>query len=352
MSDDYLDFRPIASRRPHVRAYLKYMYPDLGPSLDKRWAAATLAVCRTYTSKGAENVHAPLFDFLVDRAVWDDYFFEIKCQHESLVKTPRWPFRITPEMMQDNHPSSREYAEYVKNVRREKRKTARRGAMRSDISAKAVPSNGSSSSVPQVPLPTPNPTTYTASNGAVDSLSQSPSTGPPEINPEALTRSPPRGSSEQKQRQDLWELAGGETTFRPPIIGPFQMKLPEFAPLNSFVTGPDFEDLKRITKDFLPRVLALKIEITTNYNRDVDFNEVLTLMFANGCGDKTYDRVELVRFWGYMTEWLSKVYHGEPTILREHLFDAVMSSNRKLEPVSANLDDLYFMHSRLCKNGE
>ncbi|KAF5681716.1 hypothetical protein FCIRC_5442 [Fusarium circinatum] len=330
MSDDYLDFRPIASRRPHVRAYLKYMYPDLGPSLDKRWAAATLAVCRTHTSKGAENVHAPLFDFLVDRAVWDDYFFEIKY----------------------SHPSSREYAEYVKNVRREKRKTAKRRAMISNISAKAVPSNGSSSSVPQVPLPTPNPTTHTASNGAVDSLSQSPSTGPPGINPEALTRSPPRGSSELQQRQDLWELAGGGSTFRPPIIGPFQMKLPEFAPLNSVVTGPDSEDLKRITKDFLPRVLALKIEITANYSRDADFNEVLTMMFANGCGDKTYDRVELVRFWGYMTEWLSKVYHGEPTILREHLFDAVMSSNRKLEPVSANLDDLYFTHSRLCKNGD
>lgn len=91
MSDDYLNFRPIGkrqgrfhvakpvrissttSRRPHVRAYLEYMYPDLAQTLDRRWEAARRTICRKYFLKGAENVDAPLFDFLVDREVWDVY---------------------------------------------------------------------------------------------------------------------------------------------------------------------------------------------------------------------------------------------------------------------------------------
>ncbi|KAF5639217.1 hypothetical protein F52700_4069 [Fusarium sp. NRRL 52700] len=177
--------------------------------------------------------------------------------------------------------------------------------------------------------------------------SDPPSARPLEITAETLSHPLPPFLSELQQRQWFWERVGGERTFRAPIIGPFQMKLPPFVPFNSFVTSPDFDDLKEITKELLPRGLALKLEITKTDSRLADFDEVLTLGFANGYGDKFYDQVELVKFWGYMTEWLSTVYHGEPTTLCEHLQDAVVSANRNLEPVSANLDDLYSIHRRL-----
>ncbi|QGI67710.1 uncharacterized protein FFB20_05666 [Fusarium fujikuroi] len=330
------------------------MFPDLGHTLDKRWAAASRDVCRANFAKGITKIQAPLFNFLVDREVWEDYFTDIKSQaaHESLVKTPRWPFRITPEMMQDSHPSSREYAVYLNNSKREKRKTDTREARIPEISSNIVYSRESSFDVPQVPLPTLDPDTEVLSAGTLDSVEQSSSTAPSEIDAKTLMSSLPRNSSEQQRRQDLWKLADGESTFKPPIIDPFQMKLPKFAPLSSFVTGSDFEDLKIIATDFLPRGLTLKVEATTNDSKDADFDEVLTLGFAKGCGDKLYDRVELVRFWSYMTEWLSKVYHGESTTLCEHFLEAVMSPNRKLEPVSAKLDDLHSMHRRLCGNEE
>lgn len=270
----------------------------------------------------------------------------------SQVKTPRWPFRITPEIMQNGHPSSPEYTEYRNNRIRYERKQATRDSSVSEINANPFNPRESSSSVPQVPLPTLGPDTEVSSAGTLDSVEQPSSTAPSEIDAKRLMSSLPRSSSEQLQRQDLWELAQGESTFKSPIIGAFQMKLPKFAPLSSFVTGSDFEDLKRIATDFLPRSLTLKVEATTNDSKDADLDEVLTLGFAKGCGDKLYDRVELVRFWDYMTEWLSKVYHGEPTTLCEHFLEAVMSPNRKLEPVSANLDDLYSIHRRLCGDEE
>ncbi|KAF5708023.1 hypothetical protein FMUND_10796 [Fusarium mundagurra] len=333
MSDDYLDFRPIASRRPHVRAYLEYMYPDLGHTLDWRWKVANGKICLEYYFKHAKKVQAPVFDFLVDHEVWETFFDKIKSKMagKSAVKIPQWPFKMTSEMMQDSQPSSREYSEYLKGFTGLKRKRAKRESLLSDISANADRSNASSSSVPQVSLPALNLTPDASSNDATASVSQAPSTVPPEINPNALTVSLPQGSSAQQRGEYFWKLAGGDNTFRPPIIGPFQMKLPEFAPLNSFVTGPDFEDLKRITTDFLPRGLSLKVEITSNEGKDTEFHEVLTLGLAKGCGDKAYDRAELLRFWGYMTEWLSTVYHGAPTTLREHLHKAILSPNRKLE---------------------
>ncbi|KAF5578519.1 hypothetical protein FPCIR_11560 [Fusarium pseudocircinatum] len=191
------------------------------------------------------------------------------------------------------------------------------------------------------------PTTEPSHPGIAVEASEPPSLRPLEITVETLSRPLPLVLSEHQQRQWLWERVGGERTFRAPIIGPFQMKLPPFAPFNSFVTGPDFDDLKEITNELLPRGLALTLEITKTNSRHEDFDEVLTLWFAKDCGDKIYDQVELVRFWGYMTEWLSTVYHGEPATLCDHLGEAVVSANRNLEPVSANLDDLYSSHRRL-----
>ncbi|KAL5601704.1 hypothetical protein FOBRF1_009237 [Fusarium oxysporum] len=176
MSDDYLDFRPI------------------------------------------EKIYAPLFDFLVD-------LLDIKSQtaRQSLFKTPRWPFRITPQMMQDGHPSSREYAESQNNLKREKRKTAMRETKQSGFVVSVARLSDSLSSVPQVPLPTLNPGTEIPSNGSVAPVSQPPSTVPSEINAKALARLLPQTSCEHQQCQGFWELAGGTSSFESPINGPFQM---------------------------------------------------------------------------------------------------------------------------------
>ncbi|KAF5631480.1 uncharacterized protein FTJAE_7883 [Fusarium tjaetaba] len=306
MSDDYLDLSPI----------------DWANTLDWRWETACRELCEEYHAKQTKKVQAPVFDFLVDREVWETFFSDIKDKMapQSLLKIPPWPFRITPQMTQDSQPSSPEYIKYQRDRMRMKRKRAKRESWISDISLEAAPSDASSSSVPQVPLPALNPTSDASSNDAGASVSQAPSTVPPEINLKVLTSSLPRGSSAHSLRQGLWKLAGGDDTFRPPITGPFQMKLPDLAPLNWFVTGANFEDLAKITRDFLPRGLALKVEITSNDSKDTEFHEVLTLGFAKGCGDKAYDWAELLRFWGYMTEWLSTVYHGASTTLRQHLF--------------------------------
>ncbi|KAF5979042.1 hypothetical protein FBULB1_5888 [Fusarium bulbicola] len=138
MPDDYLDFRPIgqrqgrlhvaepvnvsstASRRPHVRAYREYMCPSLASTLDNRWEVTSGVVCGTHAAKGIIKIQAPLFEFLVDREFWESYFIDIQTEamHESLVKTPRWPFSATQQMMQHKHPSSRQCAEYLENVKR------------------------------------------------------------------------------------------------------------------------------------------------------------------------------------------------------------------------------------------
>ncbi|KAJ4166137.1 hypothetical protein NW765_007364 [Fusarium oxysporum] len=342
MSDDYLDFRPIgkrrgrfhvaesvnisltASRRPHVRAYLEYMFPDLRHTLDKRCTTASRTVCHTYVAEGVEKIYAPLFPHLV---------LDIKSQtaRQSLFKTPRWPFRITPQMMQDSHPSSCEYAESRNNLKREKRKTAMRETKRSGIGVSAARPSDSSSSVPQVPLPTLNPSTEMPSNGAVSSVSQSPSTVSPAINAETPTCSLPRGSSEHHQRQWFRELADGDSSLIPPIIGRFQMKLPQHVPFNTCVTGSDLGDLKQIKSAFLSQGPTLKVEITTKDEKDAQFDVVLTLGFAKEFGEKLYDRVELLRFWGCMTDWLSRV--------------------RNVSAVSEGLDHLYVKYRELCVNG-
>ncbi|KAF5687924.1 hypothetical protein FDENT_5214 [Fusarium denticulatum] len=288
MSDDYLDFRPIgkrqgrfhlaepvnasstASRRPHVRAYLEYMYPDLGYTLAGKWESANREICRTYYFKNVNKVPAPVFDFLVDHDVWETFFDEIKSKMagKSLFKIPKWPFKMTSEMMQNDQPSSREYTEYLKDFMRHKRKQAKRESWVSDISANAARSDPSSSSVPQVPLPALNPTL---------SVSQPPSTLPHEINVETLATSLPPHLSEHQQRQWFWELVGGNSTFRLPIIGPFQMKLPPHILLNTCVTGPD---LQRIKSALLPRGSTLKVEISTEDESDDGLSVVLTLGFA------------------------------------------------------------------------
>ncbi|KAF4432168.1 hypothetical protein FACUT_8434 [Fusarium acutatum] len=358
MSDDYLDFRPIgkregrfhvaepvnvsstSSRRPHVRAYLEYMYPELGHTLDKRWETACRVICGTYYTKKAEKVHAPPFDFLVDREVWEEYFADIKSQmaHESLVKTPRWPFRIPPEMMQNSNPSSPEYTEYRNNRIRYKHKQATRESWMSEINANAVNPRDSTSSVPQVPLPALNANIEISSTGAVASVSQSLSTVPREINAKTLTTSLPPNLSEKKQLQWFWELAGGDTTFKPPIIGPFQMKLPEHALFNTCVAGQDLQQVEG--NQDVPHPAS-----------DDQLDVVLTLGFAKGCGGKLCDRVELLRFWGCMTDWLSSVYDGAALSLYNHLLDSLVSRNGNVSAVSEGLDHLSAKHRELCGNG-
>ncbi|KAG5791600.1 hypothetical protein H9Q69_009359 [Fusarium xylarioides] len=355
MSDNYLDFRPIgkrqgrfhvsgpvnasstASRHPHVRAYLEYMYPDLGHTLNRKWEAANREICRTYYYKDAKRVPAPVFDFLVDHEVWETFFGEVKSKMagKSLVKIPQWPFKMTSEMMQNNQPSSREYTEHLKWFMRHKRKEAKRESLLSDISANAARSNASSSSVPQVPLPALNPT---------PSVSQPPSTVPREINAETLATSLPPNLSEHPQRQWFWELVGGNSTFRPPIIGPFQMKLPAHIPLNTCVTGPD---LQRIKSALLPRGSSLKVEISTEDKSDDGLSVMLTLGFAKGYGGKVYDRVELLRFWGCMTDWLSMVYDGPAMPLYGHLLKSLVSRNGIVTTVSEGLNDLYAKHREI-----
>ncbi|KAG5802236.1 hypothetical protein H9Q74_013102 [Fusarium xylarioides] len=364
MSDDYLDFRPIgkrqgrfhvaepvnasstASRRPHVRAYLEYMYPDLGHTLNREWEAANQEICRTYYFKDAKKVQAPVFDFLVDHEVWETFFCGIKSKMagKSLVKIPKWPFRMTSEMMKNSHPSSREYTEYLNGFMRQRRKEAKREALISDIRANAARSNASSSSVPQVPLPALNPTPDVSSNDASASVSQPPSTVPHEINAETLATSLPANLSEHPQRQWFWELVGGNSTFRPPIIGPFQMKLPAHIPLNASVTGPD---LQRIKSALLPRGSSLMVEISTEEESDDGLSVVLTLGFAKGYGGKVYDRVELLRFWDCMTDWLSMVYDGPAVPLYGHLLKSLVSRNGIVTTVSEGLNDLYAKHREM-----
>ncbi|EWZ00352.1 hypothetical protein FOYG_00234 [Fusarium oxysporum NRRL 32931] len=116
------------------------------------------------------------------------------------------------------------------------------------------------------------------------------------------------------------------------------MKLPDFAPMSICVNVSDWW---RIKSDFLPRGLALTVELSMKDDKDADFDQVLTLEFTEDCGNKLYDRIELLRFWGYMRERLSNVYDGESRTLCYHLFDSVVSGNGNVRPVSEGLDHLY-----------
>ncbi|EXM02030.1 hypothetical protein NOF04DRAFT_21616 [Fusarium oxysporum II5] len=253
---------------------------------------------------------------------------DIKSQtaRQSLFKTPRWPFRITPQMTQDSHPSSCEYAESRNNLKREKRKTAMRETKHSGFGVSAAQPSDSLSFVPQVPLPTLNSGTEIPSNGSVAPVSQPPSTVPSEINAKALARLLPQTSCEHQQCQGFWELAGGTSSFESPINGPFQMKLPDFAPMGICANVSDWW---RIKSDFLPLGLALTVELSMKDDKDADFDQLL-------------------RFWGYMRKWLSKVYDGESRTLCYHLFDSVASGNGSVRPVSEGLDHLYMKHRELC----
>ncbi|RBQ69710.1 hypothetical protein FVER14953_07624 [Fusarium verticillioides] len=364
MPDDYLDFCPIgkshgrfrvaepvnasstASRRPHVRAYLEYMYPDLANTLDEKWKAASATICRSYHWKNAIKVQASVFDFLVDHEVWETFFDEIKSKNagKSLDKIPQWPFKMTSEMMQSTHPSSREYTEHLKTFTCLMRKHAKRESLLSDISPKAARLNASSSSVPKIPLPALNLAPGAWSNDAVAPVMQPPSTVPHEINAETLAASLPPNLSENQQRQWFWELVAGNNTFRPPIIGPFQMKLPAHIPLNTCVTGPD---LQRIKSALLPRGSTLKVEISTREESDDGLSAILTLGFAKGYGGKVYDRVELLRFWDCMTDWLSMVYDGAATPLYDHLLKSLVSRSGIVSRVSKGLEGLYAKHREM-----
>ncbi|KAF4943415.1 hypothetical protein FGADI_13433 [Fusarium gaditjirri] len=168
------------------------MFPDLSRNHDKRWTAATRTVCHTYVTNEAKKVYDPLFDFLEDYEVWEGYFFDIKSRtaRESLVKTPRWPFRITPHTMQECHPSPPECAECLNNWTTERRKTVMRETKRSDVDATTLRSSTSLPSVPQVALPSLSPSSEIPSNGPVVSVSQPPSTAPSEINAESTDEFP------------------------------------------------------------------------------------------------------------------------------------------------------------------
>ncbi|KAF5580053.1 uncharacterized protein FSUBG_13492 [Fusarium subglutinans] len=322
MSDDYLDFCPIASRRPHVRAYLEYIYPDLADTLDWKWRVASQEICQTYFFKNVEKVQAPVFDFLVDHEVWEMFFGEIKSEMtgKPLARIPQWPFQMTTEMIVA-------------------RKTAKRESLISDISASTALSNASSSFVPQVPLPASKPSPDASSNDAVASVTQPPSIVPREINIETLSTSMPPDLSKYQQRLWFWKLTGGNSlSFRSPIIGPFQMQVPPHVSFDNCVTGPDLQHSQKIKSALLPRGCCLKTEIIMVHDNDEKPGVVLTLEFAEGYGGKVYDRVELLRFWGGMTDWLSKVYDGASLSLYSHLLDSLVSRNGNISAVSKGLE--------------
>ncbi|KAF5553411.1 hypothetical protein FNAPI_6775 [Fusarium napiforme] len=369
MPDDYLDICPIgksqgrfhaaepvnasstASRRPHVRAYLEYMYPGLANTFDRRWKVASETICRSYHFKRVKKVQAPVFDFLVDHEVWETFFDEIKSKTsgESQFDMPQWPFKMTSEMMQDSQPSSHEYTEYLEGFTRRKRKQAKRESLLSDISPKAARFNAYSSSVPQIPLAALNPAPGSSSNDAVAPASQPPSTVSHGINTEKLSTAMPPDLSQYQQRLWLWKLAGGNSLFfTRPIIGPFRMKVPPHVSFDTRITGPDLLDCAEIKSSLLPRSCHLKVEIIMVDSNDERPAVVLTLGFNKGYGEKVYDRVELLRFWSGMTDWLYRVYDGVSLSLYRHLHDSLLSRNGNVGGVSEGVSLLYAKHTEVC----
>ncbi|KAG9497498.1 hypothetical protein J7337_010359 [Fusarium musae] len=271
-----------------------------------------------------------------------------KMAGKSQFNIPQWPFKMTSEMMQDSHPSSHEYTEYLEGFTRRKRKQAKRESLLSDISPKAARSNATSS-VPQIPLPALKPALGASSNDAVAPVSQPPSTVSHEINAEKLSTAMPPDLSEYQQRLWFWKLAGGNSLFfTRPIIGPFRMKVPPHVSFDTRISGPDLLDCAEIKSSLLPRSCRLKAEIIMVDSNDDKPGVVLTLGFNKGYGEKVYDRVELLRFWGGMTDWLHRVYDGASLSLYRHLHDSLLSRNGNVRVVSDGVSLLHAKHTEVC----
>jgi hypothetical protein len=66
----------VSSRRPHIKAFLTYMAPDVVDQHDKWWEEAAEFVAASYDEQGFKAVPTEIFDFRVDREA-----FEIFCEY-------------------------------------------------------------------------------------------------------------------------------------------------------------------------------------------------------------------------------------------------------------------------------
>lgn len=129
---------------------------------------------------------------------------------------------------------------------------------------------------------------------------------------------------EVEQRRGVWDATWGQAGEVGDIVGPFEIQLPSYLPMEQYIGAKDLEAIQEL----LP--LGLAIRLNTGSRR-------LSLGFSKlGGPEKVGVRFGLLSVWVHIRGWLRLIYQGYPVRLRSHLMVVLSAGTMDVVPVEGD----------------
>ncbi|SCO55366.1 uncharacterized protein FFMR_12522 [Fusarium fujikuroi] len=148
---------------------------------------------------------------------------------------------------------------------------------------------------------------------------------PPMITNETMLENMSNNGSDHQKRKRVWETVYGNTAIREPIVGPFEMKIPDCIPTQVYISE---ERLAKANNSYLR-------DVQITFDRQ---DRRLTVGFAAKQGPGSFpSRMEIVNIWQAVKQWMQEVCSEIPSCLDDVIYRVLRKST--------TISDEAYLHS-------